>query len=186
MRLLRVRQPREERGQALVEFALVLPVFALALFAVFDVGRLVYTNSVLSQAAREGARLAAAEVSWIGAAEPGCVANEGMIGAGNPGAHVCPVDVSAFRGHVGDAVNRMVAGLGPITSVYLSCDSEGSEPTGDWTDRSGGSGNGCLDGSGSGGVVSVRVEQGYEPITPIIGSIIGTLSLSGAASMTVN
>ena len=46
------------QGQArrLVEFALVLPVFLLMLFGLIDVGRYVYMNSVLSQAAREGAR----------------------------------------------------------------------------------------------------------------------------------
>ena len=48
-------------GQALVEFALILPVFLLLLFGLIDVGRYVYMNTVLSQAAREGARLGAAE-----------------------------------------------------------------------------------------------------------------------------
>ncbi len=47
-------------GQTLVEFALVLPVFLVVLFGLLDVGRYVYMNSVLSQAAREGARLGAA------------------------------------------------------------------------------------------------------------------------------
>ena len=43
-------------GQALVEFALVLPIFLLLLFGLIDVGRLVYTWNALNQAAREGAR----------------------------------------------------------------------------------------------------------------------------------
>ena len=54
------------RGQALVEFALVIPIFLLLLFGLIDVGRLVYMNSVLSQAAREGTRLASVEASWMG------------------------------------------------------------------------------------------------------------------------
>ena len=53
-------------GQSLVEFALVIPVFLLILFGLLDAGRYVYMNSVLSQAAREGARVAAAEARWIG------------------------------------------------------------------------------------------------------------------------
>ncbi len=60
------RRRGAEDGQALVEFALVIPVFLFILFGLLDVGRLVYTNSTLSQAAREGARLAAAEAGWIG------------------------------------------------------------------------------------------------------------------------
>ena len=57
---------RSTPARALVEFALVLPIFLLVVFGVFDAGRLVYTNSVLSQAAREGARLAATEAGWVG------------------------------------------------------------------------------------------------------------------------
>lgn len=45
-------------GQALVEFALVIPVLLLILLAVFDVGRLVLVSNSLTNAAREGARLA--------------------------------------------------------------------------------------------------------------------------------
>ena len=50
----RGRRPRS-RGQSLVEFALVIPIFLLLLFGLIDGGRLVYQHSVLSQAAREGA-----------------------------------------------------------------------------------------------------------------------------------
>jgi Flp pilus assembly protein TadG len=53
-RLLR----RRSRGQSLVEFALVLPVFMLMLFAVIDMGRVIWTMDSLANAAREGARYA--------------------------------------------------------------------------------------------------------------------------------
>jgi len=46
------------RGQALVEFALVFPVALVVLLAVFDVGRAVFIYNGLTNAAREGARLA--------------------------------------------------------------------------------------------------------------------------------
>lgn len=74
-----------QRGQSLVEFALVLPIFVLLLFGVVDAGRLVYTNAALSQAAREGARLAAAEAAWIGLSGPGCVSSPAGIGAATQG-----------------------------------------------------------------------------------------------------
>ena len=44
------------RGQAMVEFALVLPIFAILLFGIIDIGRYVYTANALSNGAREGAR----------------------------------------------------------------------------------------------------------------------------------
>ena len=47
-----------DRGQALVEFALVIPVFIFLVMGIFDLGRAVYANSTISNAAREGARIA--------------------------------------------------------------------------------------------------------------------------------
>ena len=46
------------RGQSLVEFALILPVFLLMLMGLIDGGRAVYSYNTLSNAAREGARMA--------------------------------------------------------------------------------------------------------------------------------
>jgi Flp pilus assembly protein TadG len=53
---LRRRDRRRSRGQSLVEFALVFPLFMLLVFGLVDLGRLVYANNALAEAAREGAR----------------------------------------------------------------------------------------------------------------------------------
>ena len=45
------------RGQAVVEFALVLPVFVLMLFAAIEFGRAFYDLHLLTDAARAGARV---------------------------------------------------------------------------------------------------------------------------------
>jgi Flp pilus assembly protein TadG len=50
------RHGDRRRGQALVEFALILPVFLLVLMGIFDLGRAVFYSSTLSNAAREAAR----------------------------------------------------------------------------------------------------------------------------------
>jgi hypothetical protein len=183
------------RGQGLVEFALVLPIFVLVLFGIFDVGRAVYVNSTLSQAAREGARLAAVEAAWVGRDtddDPACVSSPSDITGGNPGARVCPASLSALKSHVVDAVDRMTVSVGPLAGVHFSCN-EGTSadpaPSGDWTETSGG--NGCDDGTGAsvgaaGDLVSIRVEHTYQPITPIIGSLLGQIDLSGSASMQIN
>jgi Flp pilus assembly protein TadG len=47
---------RRSTGQALVEFALAIPIFILLVFGLIDIGRLVYVNNAVSQGAREGAR----------------------------------------------------------------------------------------------------------------------------------
>jgi Flp pilus assembly protein TadG len=50
-------QRRRSRGQALVEFAVVLPVFFLVVAGMFDFGLGIYSDLTLVNAAREGARL---------------------------------------------------------------------------------------------------------------------------------
>jgi hypothetical protein len=45
-----------QKGQDLVEFALILPLFLLIIMMIFDFGRAVYYYSVVHNAAREGAR----------------------------------------------------------------------------------------------------------------------------------
>ncbi len=47
-----------DRGQALVEFALVFPIFILVVVAVFDLGSAVFSYNSVTNAAREGARTA--------------------------------------------------------------------------------------------------------------------------------
>jgi Flp pilus assembly protein TadG len=48
----------KSRGQAMVEFALVIPVFLLLMVGLFDFGRVIWVNDTLSTAAREAARYA--------------------------------------------------------------------------------------------------------------------------------
>lgn len=54
----RSRVAGSRRGQALVEFALTLPVLILLLVGIIDFGRAVWAVSVVSNAAREAARYA--------------------------------------------------------------------------------------------------------------------------------
>jgi Flp pilus assembly protein TadG len=47
-----------ERGQALVEFALIFPILLLLIVGIFDAGRLVFAYNDITNAARVGARVA--------------------------------------------------------------------------------------------------------------------------------
>jgi len=54
-----MRSPRRsERGQSLVEFALVFPVFALLVFGILDGGRAIVTYNEVAQGTRNVARVA--------------------------------------------------------------------------------------------------------------------------------
>lgn len=161
-------------GQTLVEFSLVLPVFLLTLFGLIDVGRLVYANSVLSQAARDGARVASAEAGWIGSSDASC---------GAPGGPVCPASSSALLANVTAAANRMVAGMGTITNVYLACTGPGAAPSGAWT---GGDCDPLNAANTTGNLVSVRLVFTFTPITPVIGQIVHSVTLTGAATMVID
>ena len=48
--------PPSERGQGMVEFALVVPIFLLLVLGTVELGWLVYNNHTVSSATREGAR----------------------------------------------------------------------------------------------------------------------------------
>src|SRR5919109_3436864 len=49
---------RHNKGQGLVEFALVLPIFLALLFMIVVFGRVIWATGSLASAAREGARYA--------------------------------------------------------------------------------------------------------------------------------
>ena len=49
---------RQQRGQALVEFAIIMPVLVLAVLGLLDLGRGIYTYNTLAQSARQASRTA--------------------------------------------------------------------------------------------------------------------------------
>jgi Flp pilus assembly protein TadG len=78
----RSRRQAGERGQAMAEFALCLPLLVMILFAVFQFG-IIFVNYIeVSSAAREGARNAAVNgsPSGVNAAAQGAAAVAGTLG----------------------------------------------------------------------------------------------------------
>ena len=66
----------EQRGQSLVEFALLLPLMLLIITGLFDVARAVWQENTLAYAAREGTRYAIVHGSYGSpAADPTDVTN---------------------------------------------------------------------------------------------------------------
>lgn len=111
------RRQRGSEGQAAVELALALPLVALLLLALVQLGFLVRDQVLVVHAAREGVRQAAVDAS-VDAARRAAAGSSGlapdrmtvsMSGRGGPGSHVritvtyrAPTDVPLVGAAVGD------------------------------------------------------------------------------------
>lgn len=149
---MRHRSPHgRARGQALVEFALVVPLFILMIFGIVDAGRLIYTYNTLSGASRDAARVAIVNQSTSGTSTcdttqatawpTGCAIVSGInLGLG-------PGDVSVTYRDPTDTVACAVPSIG------------------------------CL--------AVVEVTGHYQPLTPIIGQLIGPTTLKSTTKMPI-
>ena len=105
----RQRGNTSERGTALVEAAIILPMFLMLLFGVFEAGRFMNAQNVLTNAAREGARAAV---------EPLTLTNTLRSSS------AVTTQVNTFLGSAGLAAVSLVSGSCPSThaatpSVYV-------------------------------------------------------------------
>jgi Flp pilus assembly protein TadG len=140
------------RGQSLVEFALVLPIFLLMLMGIVDAGRLIYTYNTVSNAARDGARVA-------------------IVNQSTTGTNTCDT-TSATAYPVGCAVaSGLVLNIDPTTDVSVQYNDD--------TDTTPCSpvAIGCI--------AVVTVTGTYQPLTPLIGQIIGTIDVSSTTKMPI-
>lgn len=129
------------RGQALVEFALVLPIFVLMIFGLVDLGRAVFINNSLAEAARDGARYGSVQARAFD---------------------------DASRDAVADWVEDRLSGI-PNPNITVACTP--ASPA-----------FGCTVND----VLVVTVQADIDMITPIIGQIVGPLSLEGRSEAIVN
>jgi Flp pilus assembly protein TadG len=139
---------RRSRGQGLVEFALVLPVALILLLAVFDVGRAVFLYNGLTNAAREGARLAVVnqDTSLI------VQRVEDMTIAGELSNSGTPDNVVSFRKQLPNADPMSNLPCAPIAT-------------------------GC--------VAVVTAQSSWAAITPIIGALMGPITLTARSELPV-
>ncbi len=94
------RRPRNqrrspERGTALVEFALVLPILLVLTMAALDLSRAFLAKNVLHQAAREGVRLRVVMLAQPSSDDIGRVEARVRQVAGSAGLVPSAIDVSA-------------------------------------------------------------------------------------------
>jgi len=151
LRLIRRRRKNGEKGQALVEFALLVPIFAILLFAIVDFGMGFYSWITVTNSAREGARVGAVHAP-LGVASSPCF--------GKASLEQCIYDRVLDSADLADEATKMTV---TITNAQGQ----------------------------SGESVVVKVDYGYDLITPLAGLVqfisgdtIGpTLNLSSTADM---
>ncbi len=106
---LRVRD--DQRGTALIEFALILPFMLVVTLVVVDLSRAFYMKSMLTSAARDGARLASTLGSPLSGSNPPAD-NDSVVARVNQ--VLLPVTQSAGVGLSGVSVSV----TSPLTSHY--------------------------------------------------------------------
>lgn len=129
----RRRSSGKDRGAAAVEFALLLPVLLLLIFGFIDFGRALNAQITLTQAVREGARLAALGQSSVAsrtqtaatglsqvsvsltACPPGAASGSGPAADATVRASYLFSFVTPF-----DAIARLFGGSGPGASITLT------------------------------------------------------------------
>lgn len=151
------------RGQAMVEFALVAPVFFLLLFAIIEGGRFIFFYELLNNATREGARYA--------------IVHGGNSGqpSGPPAPDTASPDVDGSD--VVDATIRAAVGL--VGSGELSA----SPPA--WWDCAStppGPGDASTGNNGRGQCVTVFLDYTYNTIIPIL----PPLTISAESTLVIN
>jgi len=105
---------QKPRGQAMVEFALVIPVFILLMVGIFDLGRVIWVNDTLSTAAREAARYAI-----VHGAKSAC-----PVGPAAPGTEIPVADASCpypspSRQAIKDVAQKWAAGTSANVTVSV-------------------------------------------------------------------
>ena len=99
-----------EKGQTLVEFALILPIFILLLVGILDLGRAVYSYNTISNASREAVRVGIVDQNFT------VVESEAIQHAVSLGLTPADVDIT-FRQPNGSS-------LVCVTPVAIACDVE--------------------------------------------------------------
>jgi Flp pilus assembly protein TadG len=155
---------RSERaaGQGLVEFALVVPIIVILAVACVDLGRAVLAYNTLETAARDAVRVASLSQLDPVAAPYRCESNHPVDDPADP--------AWTFRGCALAAGAPIGLGPGEVTVAYAAPEGTALE---------------CRSTINVGCIASVTVTHDFEPVTPIVGAIIGRMTMDSTATSAV-
>lgn len=150
-------------GQAMVEFALVAPIFFILLFGIIEGGRFIFFYEALNHATREGARYAIIHGSN---AADGCPS--GPMPGGDPS---CDLPGDNVRTAVENAAFR-IADSGDFEALDVFwCPSSGDKPC-----------PGAELNNARGNPVTVRAKFTYTPVMPLLPPI----SIQSESTLVIN
>jgi Flp pilus assembly protein TadG len=111
------------RAQALMEFALVLPILVLLVLGAMDLGRMFYTKTVITNAAREGANYLAyfPKISDVEGKSPDTVAYE-IIYAEGDSSNVDLTDTDTTVITLSPAATSRLAGTSVSVTIQKTVD----------------------------------------------------------------
>lgn len=168
-------------GVAMVEFALVAPVFILLLLGSFELGAVMLTSTLMEGALRDASRYGITGQEDDGAdrlAKIREIISERTLGLVDMATAKIDVLVYPGFGDIGKPESYVDSnGNGTYDSGEAFTDSNGN---GVWDADSGSPGAG-----GSGDIVLYRVKYGWPIITPLFSSVMGKNTLSLTASLAV-
>ncbi|HEX5148013.1 MAG TPA: TadE family protein [Candidatus Limnocylindrales bacterium] len=161
---------RRQWGQSLVEFALVLPIFTAVLIGMVEVGRVVWANNAVANAAREGARYATVHGGTKSNLCPvGPPAEKTVIPAASSS---CPFPSPSKQGVENEAMRFVVAGgTGTVVTVCYGTSCSGNTDTPGATNA-------------RGTPVTVTVTSRVSMMVSFLG--IGPFTVSSTSTMLVN
>lgn len=166
-----------ERGQSLVEFAMIVPVFLLLLLGMTEFGFVFSHHLTLEYATREGARAGAALAAGNGSTVP-CANVDGYVIAAvqrvltSPGSQVPPAAVSQIRIYRSDTAGNQ---MGSSVNVWVPGSSTAADGTSLLFAQSGGTGwNACSRNNTTANPDSIGIylSYTYAYITPL-GGLLG-------------
>jgi Flp pilus assembly protein TadG len=105
----------KEKGAVAVEFALVLPIFLVLVFGIFEFGRAFNIQVSLSEAARESARYAAVHSSDAGFSV-GAAQDAGVTAAPSVALTAANVEI-AYRDLNGSAASSCASGVNVVSTI---------------------------------------------------------------------
>lgn len=113
------RARRAERGQSLVEMALVLPMFLMLIFAIVDFSHVFYAEMTIQDALRQAGRFAITGNTLSGQSRVASILATAQQAAGNLNLNTSSINISANgTGGTGAAANA--GGPGDIITISMS------------------------------------------------------------------
>ena len=111
------------KGQSLIEFALILPLFLFVTMGIFDLGRTIYYYSTIYNAAREGARYGAVNYcDSDGIKEKSSFATAGLTDGIEVADPVIDFDAEGIPEYVVTTVQYRFQAVTPMIGVLLGGD----------------------------------------------------------------